>query len=49
MCNSINWGVKPTSQSQFTPQVSLQAKFCPNCGANVNLEEDFCPQCGKKI
>ncbi len=48
MCNSINWGVKPVVQSQFTPQISSQVRFCPNCGANINPEDDFCIQCGKK-
>lgn len=41
------YGQQPQTQQQTQQQ--LQARSCPNCGAQISADCYFCVHCGKKI
>ena len=53
MCNSTNWGVKPSGTQQQAPssqtqQIAEGFKFCNQCGEKIGANIQFCSSCGTK-
>lgn len=50
MCNSTNWGVKPSEVQHQSPVVIPKATYCPECGTEIlDKSKAFCSKCGAKI
>ena len=50
MCNSTNWGARPTESHQST-QASPPSNdfvYCSQCGEKIEKDIQFCSSCGAK-
>ncbi len=40
---------EPTIAPSYVPPLSVQMKYCPNCGTPNQLDAAFCTRCGQKL